>query len=421
MSILRHSFLPSLVVLLIWASPGLDARGPEMGSQRSGVAPGTGSEAAKPLAVLPFQLFDKRVWISAKVNDAGPFDFQFDSAAANSLLTPKAARRAGIEVTGVSSANGAGDGTIQIDVASNVTFHFGPISWPIYRIPLIPLDAIDEGVGRRADGLVGKDFLDRFIVEIDYDSRRMSVYDRSFKYSGPGISVPISLAEGPILQARISFPGRGPVDCRLLVDAPFTGSLAFARPFIEKNNLLDAAKLLTPTLLKTAMRGVGGESLMYIGRVKSLNVGPHSFEKPIAGFCLAQGGTLARSDIDGLLGAEILRRFRVIFDYSHRRMILEPSSAFKDVFEYDMSGLEIRAIVPELKSFAVRRVHEGSPAAEAGVLVGDSITTINDRPTQQLTLPEIREILRVPGREIRMTVTRGRERKNVVFVLRRLI
>ncbi len=382
---------------------------------------GAPADKNTPLAVLPFELYDKRVWVSAKVNDKGPFDFQFDSAAGSSLLTPKAAGQAGIEADAFASANGAGDGTIQVQVASNVAFQFGRISWTVHRIPLIPLDGVDEGTGRRADGLIGKDFLDRFVFQVDYASRQMSVYDPSFRYTGPGVSLPITLAEGPILEARISVPGRDPVPCRLLVDAPFTGSLAFARPFIEKNGLLDVVKSLTPNLLKTAMRGVGGESLMYIGRVQSLTVGPYSFEKPVAGFCLAEGGTLARSDIDGLLGAEILRRFRVIFDYPHHRMILEPATGLDEAFEYDMSGLEIRAVAPELKSFTVRRVHQGTPAAESGVRVGDSIIVINGRQVQELTLPEIRECLRVLGRETRLTIRRGKEQKEVVFVLRRLI
>ena len=287
---------------------------------------------------------------------------------------------------------------------------------------LIPLDNIDEGTGRRADGLIGKDFLERFVVEIDYQTGRMNLYDPSkYVYSGTGTSLPITLAEGPIIEARIAMPGRGSLPCRLLVDAPFTGTLSFSRPFVEKHRLLDAATALTPQLLKSKMRGVGGESLTYIGRVGSLTVGPHSFERPIAEFCLAEGGTLARSDIDGLIGAEILRRFRVIFDFPHLRMILEPGDALKDPFEHDMSGLEVRAVAPELKSFAVRRVHEGSPAAQAGVQVGDTITMINGSPTQGLTLPEIREYLRVSGREIRLTVTRGTEQKDFVFVLRRLI
>jgi hypothetical protein len=250
----------------------------------------------------------------------------------------------------------------------------------------------------------------------------MKLYDPSgYTYSGSGVSFPLTLSEGPIIQAQITLPGRGRLPCRLLVDAPFPGSLAFSRPFVERYSLLEAATVLTPHLLKTKIGGIGGESLDYIGRIQSLALGPYSFEGPVSEFCLAEGGTLARSDIDGLLGAEILRRFRVVFDYPHRRMILEPSPALKDAFEYDMSGLEIRAVLPELKSFSVRRVHEGSPAAEAGLRVGDSITAINGRPVQQLTLPEIRETLRVPGREIRMSIKRGQEHKELVFVLRRLI
>ncbi len=374
-----------------------------------------------PLEVLRVDLYGKRVWLTATVNQA-EFVFQFDSAAGASLLTPRAAERAGLQPAAWATAGGAGDKTIRIQVARGVTLRLGRVSWIAPSVALIPLDNIDESTGRRADGLIGKDFLERFVVEIDYAAGQMNLYDPSkYAYSGTGTSFPITLKEGPIIEGQIAMPGQGRLPCRLLVDAPYTGSLAFSRPFVEKHRLLDAAAALTPQLLKSKMGGIGGESLIHVGRVQSLTLGPYSFERPVSEFCLAEGGTLARSDIDGLLGAEILRRFRVIFDYPHLRMILEPAGRLKDPFEYDMSGLEIRAVAPGFKSFAVRRVHEGSPAAKAGVQVGDSITVINGRPVQELTLPEIRETLRVPGREIRMSIMRGEEQKDLVFVLRRLI
>jgi len=396
-----------IIVSLVWST----ARGAGLGS----------GGPVTPLDVLRVDLYGKRVWLTGSVNQT-ELVFQFDSAAGSSLLTPKAAERAGLEADAWATAGGAGDNTIRIRVARGVTMRLGRLSWIAPSVVLIPLDNIDEGTGRRADGLIGKDFLDRFVVEIDYSTGLMSVYDPSkYAYSGTGTSFPIALAEGPIIEGKITMPGRGSLPCRLLVDAPFTGSLAFSRPFLEKHRLLEAAKVLTPKLLTSKMGGVGGESLIHVGRVQSLALGPYSFERPIAEFCLAEGGTLARSDIDGLLGAEILRRFRVIFDFPHRRMILEPASPLKDPFEYDMSGLEIRAVSPELKAFTVRRVHEGSPAAGAGAQVGDRITVINGRPVQQFTLPEIRETLRVPGREIRLSIMRGQEQKELVFVLRRLI
>jgi hypothetical protein len=36
-------------------------------------------------------------------------------------------------------------------------------------------------------------------------------------------------------------------------------------------------------------------------------------------------GLFASSDFDGILGGEMLRRFKVIFDYSRQRVILEPN------------------------------------------------------------------------------------------------
>jgi len=390
------------------------------------VWPAAGSDAlargeGAPLEVLNVDLYGRRVWLTASVNNVD-LVFQFDSAAGASLLTPKAAERVGLKPDAWASASGAGDKTIRIQVARGVTLRLGRLSWIAPQVVLIPLDNIDEGTGRHADGLIGKDLLDRFVVEIDYATSRMNVYDPSkFVYKGKGVSLPITLAEGPIIEAQIEMPGRGKVPCRLLIDAPFTGSLAFSRPFVEKHRLLEAATALTPRLLESKMGGVGGESLMHIGRVQSLAVGPYTFDRPIAEFCLAEGGTLARSDIDGLVGAEILRRFRVIFDFPHSRVILGPADIMNEKIEHDMSGLEIRAVAPDLKNFVIRRVHDGSPAADAGLQVGDDITMINGRPAHDFSLAELRKRLKEPGREIRMSIKRAEEQKDVVFVLKRLI
>jgi hypothetical protein len=42
-------------------------------------------------------------------------------------------------------------------------------------------------------------------------------------------------------------------------------------------------------------------------------------------FSLATDGLLASEEFEGNIGSDVLRRFKVIFDYSRRVMILEPS------------------------------------------------------------------------------------------------
>ena len=88
----------------------------------------------------------------------------------------------------------------------------------------------------------------------------------------------------------------------------------------------------------------------------------------------------------GIIGEEILRRFKVIFDFSHHRMILAPNARFKEPYEEDMSGI---SITPEetsgSKVFRVRQVVANTPGSEAGLQPDDLITAVDGQPAASLT------------------------------------
>src|SRR5207245_627633 len=105
-------------------------------------------------------------------------------------------------------------------------------------------------------------------------------------------------------------------------------------------------------------------------------------------------GAFASSDFSGVIGGELLRRFKVIFDYAHKQMILEPNASFADRFEYDMSGIRLRAEGDDFKTLRVRRVVENSPATEAGVREGDVISAVDGKPAAELTLSQINQMFK---------------------------
>jgi len=116
-----------------------------------------------------------------------------------------------------------------------------------------------------------------------------------------------------------------------------------------------------------------------------------------------------------------LRRFRVIFDYAHKRMILEPNGGLSEPFEYDMSGIRLRAEGQDFKTLRVRRVVENSPATEAGVREGDLISAIDGKPTAELSLSQINQMFKQEGKEYLLEIIRGKEKKAIKLKLRRLI
>jgi len=73
-----------------------------------------------------------------------------------------------------------------------------------------------------------------------------------------------------------------------------------------------------------------------------LQVGRGLTEKaPEIGFSQDRKGAFASSVINGVIGGEFLRSFKVIFDYSHQQIILEPNEHLGETSAYstEMSGI----------------------------------------------------------------------------------
>ncbi len=156
-----------------------------------------------------------------------------------------------------------------------------------------------------------------------------------------------------------------------------------------------------------------------IGRVESLEIGPYSIALPVARFSAARGGSLARTDFDALIGMEVLRRFRVIFDYPRSRMILEPNASLGEPCEGDMSGLLLRASGPSMEELVVARVVGDTPAAKAGLQQGDRILAVAGRKPESLWHAQL--LLRSqPGRRVKLTIARAKRELVFELMLERL-
>ena len=102
-------------------------------------------------------------------------------------------------------------------------------------------------------------------------------------------------------------------------------------------------------------------------------------------------------------------------------MILEPNASFADRFEYDMSGIRLRADGADFKTLKVSRVVENSPATDAGVREGDVVSAIDGRPAAEFSLSQINQMFKQEGKEYVLEIVRGEEKKQLKLKLRRLI
>ena len=132
-------------------------------------------------------------------------------------------------------------------------------------------------------------------------------------------------------------------------------------------------------------------------------------------------GSFASKTLGVNLGANILKRFTVIIDYSHKQLILEPNAHLNDPFNADASGLVLKASGDNFKTFSVRALVPDSPAIEAGIQLGDRITAIDGEPLDKYALWQVQELLQKDGMVCQLSLERGDKKFTARLNLRSLL
>lgn len=241
---------------------------------------------------------------------------------------------------------------------------------------------------------------------------------RHYAYPGNGELIPLRMSgDRPFVRATVTPVGSNPIEGLFVIDTGDDSTLGLHTPFVEKYKLRSSNQRMIPHL----SRGMSGQSRNWQGRVASLKLGKFTINHPVATFAEAAKGSDADRSYDGVLGGEILRRFKVTFDYSRRHMILEPNAAFAEAYEFDMSGVSLNTQEHDFKTIRVSRVQGDSPASEAGLKEGDTLETIDEKPAASLGLEQIEQMFKRDGQEYVLGVKRDDALIHLKMKVRRLI
>jgi hypothetical protein len=363
------------------------------------------------------------IFLQARVNNSTPMWFYLDSGSTSPfVISAKKAKALALQLLPrVSQAGGAGPNTYESSQTSGLTIALGNKTFEDQTSAVFSLGLVEEQLGRSIDGLVGLDLFLHHVVEIDYADKKLRLYDpKPYVYSGSGESVSLTLRDGHFfVPAKIEIPGRGELEGQFLVDTGGCMMTAIlTTPFADKHHLPVSSQ---KTIVDRSISGLGGNTSLLIGRAIRFKIGSSVFQSPLIYISQDKGGALASSEYEGLIGTEILRRFKVIFDYSRRRLILERNTYFAEQLEYDMSGMSVRAYGDYFRIFKIYQVLEDSPARRAGLRVGDVIERIDTLPASQLMLEQILQMMKVPARDYKLTVNRDGQTRVVKIKTRRLI
>jgi predicted aspartyl protease len=378
------------------------------------------ADGAKSVSI-DISIFDNIIYLPCRVNGGVGLDFVLDTGASDiSALDEEAARDLGLTLGRSTTGGGAGPEQVRMHDLDGVRLTLSGLEMSGFRVITIPLKRMEPYWGRKKDGLFGGNILGRLVTQIDYDRGKVMFHDPgSFTASGSGRPIPLTVeANTPFVNAKIVAEGSDAViEGLFLVDTGVRMTF-FNTPFTAKHGLIQKARR---TVENIAGFGIGGAARGVMGRVASIQIGDMKVERPVVQFSTEMTGIAASSGFDGVIGADILSRFHVTFDYQKREMILRKGEGFLVPFEYDMSGLYLISGGEANDSFMVENVVKDSPAARAGAAKGDLLVAVNDRQASSFTLETLKRFLRQEGRQVALLVNRAGRAVDLSFRLERLI
>lgn len=376
--------------------------------------------APKPVSI-PFELVTRHVVVKVRINNSRPLSFVFDTGDKVAIVDLARAKELGLDLHGQVHVGGAGSGQLagsQVRDANWTLPGLEGFSQPV--VLALPFDRLASRFGHDFDGIIGGDFIKKFVVEIDYQARVLRLHDRdAFTYSGAGESIPIRFtSQGyPIVETEVTPIGGTPVKTACVLDIGSGSSLALHSPFVTQHRLLDAN---LQTIRAIGAGGAGGQTVGRIGRVSELKIGKFKIPNPTVLFSQDKAGALANPSLGGNIGQQIASKFRVFLDYAHERIILEPASTFSEPFERAHSGMALVAEGPDFTIFRVMDVLEDSPASEIGLQKDDLLLKVNDKPASELTITKLGEMFEKPA-AFKLTIQRGDQTLQVTLKTRRMV
>jgi hypothetical protein len=313
-------------------------------------------------------------------------------------------------------------------------------------------------VGIPVNGIIGYNFFKNHIVEIDYDRKKIIVYDQKHnkiksklrkKFNKDSITIE---EKKPYCISKIKTGGLT-IPSKLLVDI---GNSDAVWIFLHKVNQI---KLPEKNIQDYLGRGISGSVYGKRARISSFEFGKKTFDFPLVTF---PDSTSVKSvnfvpNRIGSVGSEIISRFTIVFDYLNSAIYTKPNSQINSPFHFNMSGIEVQhaglewvketiedrqnqgikiytnsteeqiqnnlKIHFELKPiFKIASVRVGSDAEKVGLKVGDRIINIRHHSAYNYTIQMINELLKSEeGKLIEIEVERDNKTFKFKFELKKII
>lgn len=372
-----------------------------------------------------FEMYNNLIVIPVSINNFLSMKFIVDTGAEATVLTEKAfgdlvglnyVREIHIAAPGIRDS-------VEAYVATNVTLGL-PEGITGERMSMLVLKedylGLQETLGDEIYGIIGYDIFKRFVVEIDYDDRKLTLHNsRKYKPRKYFEAVDISLDDTkPYIRSNLTSTSGIGNSVKLMVDTGASHAL-----LLDVHNT-DDLSMPEETITARLGQGLGGEISGMIGRLNKYEIGRYGFDQVLVSIPYegSYSNAIKRGSRHGTVGGELLSRFNPTFDYFEGKLYLAKSKSHTRDFEFDMSGMTLGVKKEFLDSLVVRHIKEDSPAGDVGIQEGDRVLSINGKSLYNSKLSELNALLRKKdGLLIKIRVYRDGNVHRYKFRLKRMI
>lgn len=360
---------------------------------------------------IPFNFDNNHIMILTTVNGVGPIWFLVDTGANYSLLNASRVSEFHLTPYGGMTTIGGGSAATSGSYVEHVTYKWGDVELRDQHAAVLELRGLEKLYGMPLGGLLGFDFLSRFVEDIDYVHKTLTLHPRSLDTSRfAGATVPLLMqGEQPYFDGNITV-GRETIPAWFILDVGAADTITFTTPFVAEHNLLERAGDKQRAERKFAAPDVEAfNPTNYRGLIDAVTIGGITLPHVFVNLSAAKSGAYTSPAFSGNIGETILSRFaHVILDYRRSVMILQSRPDTTRPFEERKTfGMNIVAGSPDLHHFTITAVESNSPAAAAGFQKGDVISAIDATSADQMNLATVREFFTSEGKQHDVVVQRG--------------
>jgi hypothetical protein len=355
---------------------------------------------------IPIQFKGNHIYIPVIIN-CREKHWILDTGASMSVIGEEYANELGLKLQGDLKGSTVG-GTVDVKFTTLPPFSMRGIQFNEQMAAVIDLGELNRMLAVEVVGILGFDFLSRFVTRIDYANELVSFYEPgTFEYTGDGGEVDVHIKDNVFMvEATVDddYSGTWLFDLGAS-STSLNGAYAFKNRFTERKGVVGLG------------RGAGQAFSSKRVRGKKIEFAGFTVENPPISFSYGGRDTVFTADEIGILGSTLFRNFVIYCDYVNERVIIEKGEDFNAKFPEDHSGLQI--VRGESGGYEILFVSDGTPAKKAGFRAGDILKSINNVDVKFLRdLSAIRDMMKEdPGTKYTVIVSRNGEEKKMKLKL----